>query len=41
MHLITHHCGVMILFFAGRAEMPWAQLGSRSADENYDELRRR
>lgn len=38
MRLITHHCGAMIPFLAGRAETLWAQLGSRSADENYDEL---
>ena len=38
LRLITHHCGAMIPFFAGRAETLWAQLGSRSADEHYDEL---
>jgi len=38
MRLITHHCGAMIPFFAGRAETLWAQLGSRSADENYETL---
>jgi aminocarboxymuconate-semialdehyde decarboxylase len=38
MRLITHHCGAMIPFFSGRAETLWAQLGSRSADENYEEL---
>jgi uncharacterized protein len=38
LRLITHHCGAMIPFFAGRAETLWAQLGSRSADENYEEL---
>jgi aminocarboxymuconate-semialdehyde decarboxylase len=38
MRLITHHCGAMIPFFAGRAETLWAQLGSRSAGENYDAL---
>lgn len=32
LRLITHHCGAMIPFFAGRAETLWAQLGSRSAD---------
>jgi len=36
--VITHHCGAMIPFFSGRAETLWAQLGSRSADENYEEL---
>jgi uncharacterized protein len=38
MRLITHHCGAMIPFFSGRAETLWAQLGSRSADENYEQL---
>jgi aminocarboxymuconate-semialdehyde decarboxylase len=38
MRLITHHCGAMIPFFAGRAETLWAQLGSRSVGENYDEI---
>jgi aminocarboxymuconate-semialdehyde decarboxylase len=41
MRLITHHCGAMIPFFAGRADTLWAQLGSRSADENYDEVLKR
>ena len=36
--IITHHCGAMIPFFSGRAETLWAQLGSRTADENYEEL---
>jgi uncharacterized protein len=35
MRLITHHCGAMIPFLAGRAETLWAQLGSRTADESY------
>jgi len=38
MRVITHHCGAMIPNFAGRAETLWAQLGSRTADENYEEL---
>jgi aminocarboxymuconate-semialdehyde decarboxylase len=38
MRVITHHCGAMIPYFAGRAETLWAQLGSRTADENYEEL---
>jgi uncharacterized protein len=38
MRLITHHCGAMIPFFAGRAETLWAQLGSRSADGSDAEL---
>jgi aminocarboxymuconate-semialdehyde decarboxylase len=41
MRLITHHCGGMIPYFAGRAETLWAQLGSRTADENYEELLKR
>jgi uncharacterized protein len=31
----------MIPFFAGRAETLWAQLGSRTTDENYEELLKR
>jgi len=38
MRVITHHCGAMIPFFAGRAETLWAQLGSRTADEDYESL---
>jgi len=38
LRLITHHCGAMIPFFAGRAETLWAQLGSRTADEDYGAL---
>jgi aminocarboxymuconate-semialdehyde decarboxylase len=38
LRLITHHCGAMLPYFAGRAETLWAQLGSRSVDEHYDEL---
>jgi uncharacterized protein len=32
LRLVTHHCGAMIPYFAGRADTLWAQLGSRSAD---------
>src|SRR5262249_62373361 len=32
MRIITHHCGGMIPYFAGRAETLWAQLGSRRAE---------
>jgi len=32
MRIITHHCGGMIPYFAGRAETLWAQLGSRSVE---------
>ena len=38
MRIITHHCGAMIPYFAGRAETLWAQLGSRTADEDYGAL---
>lgn len=38
LRVITHHCGAMIPYFAGRAETLWAQLGSRSADEDYTGL---
>ena len=38
MRLIIHHCGAMIPFFSGRAETLWAQLGSRTADEDYESL---
>jgi aminocarboxymuconate-semialdehyde decarboxylase len=34
LRIITHHCGGMLPYFAGRAETLWAQLGSRSADGN-------
>lgn len=35
MRILTHHCGGMLPFFAGRAETLWAQLGSRTTDEDY------
>jgi uncharacterized protein len=38
LRLVTHHCGAMIPYFAGRAETLWAQLGSRSADGSDAEL---
>ncbi len=41
LRIITHHCGGMIPYFSGRAETLWAQLGSRSADENYEEVLKR
>ncbi|SNS88146.1 aminocarboxymuconate-semialdehyde decarboxylase [Noviherbaspirillum humi] len=41
MRIITHHCGGMIPYFSGRAETLWAQLGSRSADENYEDILKR
>jgi len=41
LRVVTHHCGAMIPYFAGRAETLWAQLGSRSADENYEAVLKR
>ena len=41
MRIITHHCGGMIPYFAGRAETLWAQLGSRSADEEESQVLKR
>ena len=41
MRLITHHCGGMLPYFSGRAETLWAQLGSRSADEDYSDVLKR
>jgi len=41
LRIITHHCGGMIPFFAGRAETLWAQLGSRSADAEESEVLKR
>jgi uncharacterized protein len=38
LRIITHHCGGMIPYFAGRAETLWAQLGSRSADSDESEV---
>src|SRR5207302_10247707 len=38
LRIITHHCGGMIPYFAGRAETLWAQLGSRSADEDESQV---
>jgi predicted TIM-barrel fold metal-dependent hydrolase len=38
LRIITHHCGAMIPFLAGRAETLWAQLGSRTEGENYAEI---
>lgn len=38
MRIITHHCGGMLPYFAGRAEALWAQLGSRTADEDYSQV---
>jgi aminocarboxymuconate-semialdehyde decarboxylase len=41
LRIITHHCGGMIPYFAGRAETLWAQLGSRTADEDYSQILKR
>ena len=41
MRIITHHCGGMLPYFAGRAETLWAQLGSRTADEDYSSVLKR
>ncbi len=41
MRIITHHCGGMIPYFAGRCETLWAQLGSRTADEDYSQILKR
>ena len=41
MRIITHHCGGMLPFFSGRAETLWAQLGSRTADEDYSGILKR
>lgn len=41
MRLITHHCGGMLPYFSGRAETLWAQLGSRSADDDYAAILKR
>jgi aminocarboxymuconate-semialdehyde decarboxylase len=38
LRIITHHCGGMIPYFAGRAETLWAQLGSRSSDNEEAEV---
>ena len=39
--IITHHCGGMLPYFAGRAESLWAQLGSRSADGSEADVLKR
>ena len=41
LRLITHHCGGMIPYFAGRAETLWAQLGSRSPDASESDVLKR
>ena len=39
LRLITHHCGGMLPYFAGRAETLWAQLGSRGDGSEADVLK--
>lgn len=41
LRIITHHCGGMLPYFAGRAETLWAQLGSRSADGSEADVLKR
>jgi predicted TIM-barrel fold metal-dependent hydrolase len=38
--IITHHLGAMAPYFAGRLGPGWDQLGTRTSDEDYSELRR-
>ena len=35
MRVITHHCGGMLPYFAGRADTLWGLIGSRSPDPEY------
>ncbi len=41
LRIVTHHCGGMLPYFSGRAETLWAQLGSRTADEDYSQVLKR
>lgn len=41
LRIITHHCGGVIPYLSGRAETLWAQLGSRTADEDYGAVLKR
>ncbi|TAL78530.1 MAG: amidohydrolase [Burkholderiaceae bacterium] len=41
LRIITHHCGGMLPYFAGRAETLWAQLGSRSVDGSEAQVLKR
>jgi aminocarboxymuconate-semialdehyde decarboxylase len=41
LRIVTHHCGGMIPYFAGRAETMWSQLGSRTEGNAYAEVRER
>ncbi|WP_217430741.1 amidohydrolase family protein [Sphingomonas bacterium] len=38
LRILTHHCGGMLPYFAGRAETLWAQLGARTSDEDYSQI---
>ncbi len=38
LRILTHHCGGMLPYFAGRAETLWAQLGARTSDEDYSRI---
>ena len=38
LRILTHHCGGMLPYFGGRAETLWAQLGTRTADEDYSQV---
>ncbi len=38
--IITHHMGAMIPYFEGRVGYGWDQMGLRSSDGDYSELRR-
>jgi uncharacterized protein len=41
MRIITHHCGGVMPYLSGRADTLWAQLGSRTADEDYSAVLKR
>ena len=41
LRIITHHCGGMLPYFAGRAETLWAQLGARSAEGDESDVLKR
>jgi len=38
LEIITHHCGGMLPYFAGRAEAGWSQMGSRTSDEDLSNV---
>lgn len=39
--ILTHHMGAMVPYFAGRVGPGWDQLGKRTSDEDFSDLRRR